>query len=245
MVVAKAKPKKPVAKAKPKKPVAKKRAARVTVRDRARLIRDGERFGAATIQLHALPELQVPSGQIVTCDPFLVDGPTLARPVAPGAYPVVLAVATFATGPNDKDKGDQRVAAAFVRLGANPVTAWLAANFVGAKPARRGTEPAYGVDAGTGSFIDARAHHAIASEPPHWPTPSYVALERQLLTEHYTHTWGWAVYQPDPRAAGNCVAFMSGWGDGAYTSYWGLDARGEPAILLTDFEVFTDEDWAA
>ena len=42
----------------------------------------------------------------------------------------------------------------------------------------------------------------------------------------------------------NCVAFMSGYGDGIYSSYWGLDANGAPLCLTTDFEVFTDEDWS-
>jgi hypothetical protein len=33
--------------------------------------------------------------------------------------------------------------------------------------------------------------------------------------------------------------FQSGWGDGFYASYWGLDARGEPVCLVTDFSVLT------
>jgi hypothetical protein len=31
--------------------------------------------------------------------------------------------------------------------------------------------------------------------------------------------------------------FSSGMGDGAYTSYWGFDAGGEPVCLLTDFDI--------
>jgi hypothetical protein len=33
------------------------------------------------------------------------------------------------------------------------------------------------------------------------------------------------------------VAFSSGYGDGVYASYWGLDAGGAPAVLCLDFEV--------
>ena len=76
--------------------------------------------------------------------------------------------------------------------------------------------------------MDADAQAAIKSEPTHWPTPSQKALEQQLLTDHYVHTWGWAVYRPDPATKANCVAFMSGYGDGIYSSYWGLDASGTP-----------------
>jgi hypothetical protein len=92
--------------------------------------------------------------------------------------------------------------------------------------------------------MDATAQAAIKAEPSPWPTPSQKSLEQQLLTDHYVHTWGWAIYQPDPESTANCVAFMSGYGDGIYSSYWGLDASGAPVCLTTDFEVFTDEDWA-
>lgn len=221
----------PAKKALAKKAPAKKAASKTKppkqpaqVRDRARLFIDGARFGAASIALQPAGELHVPSGRIVTCDPFVVDGPTLERAVTPGSYPVVLSVAVFAD--------DQRVAAATVRFADRAVAQWIPGGD-------------YTVDAGTGAFVDARAHAAILAEPPHWPTPSYTALEHQLLTEHYTHTWGWASYRPAAGDGGNCVAFMSGYGDGVYTSYWGLDDAGDAVALTTDFEVFTDEDWAS
>ncbi|MFZ1232434.1 MAG: hypothetical protein WAQ53_04085 [Thiofilum sp.] len=34
---------------------------------------------------------------------------------------------------------------------------------------------------------------------------------------------------------GNRYGVDSGLGDGLYTSYWGLDAQGKPALLVTDF----------
>ena len=41
----------------------------------------------------------------------------------------------------------------------------------------------------------------------------------------------------DPSTGANMIAFESGWGDGRYASYWGLDRDGAPVCLLTDFEV--------
>jgi uncharacterized protein DUF4241 len=41
----------------------------------------------------------------------------------------------------------------------------------------------------------------------------------------------------DPPSGLNVVMFKAGLGDGAYASYWGLDAGGEPACLVTDFGV--------
>ncbi len=147
---------------------------------------------------------------------------------------MTLAVATFGD--------DQRVAAATVRFHAGTPVRWEVAHLAGT-PRKKGTDPGYPVDALTGSFMDTATQALIKAEPGGWPTPSYKALEKQLLTDNYRHSWGWASYHPDPSAHGNCVAFSSGWGDGVYSSYWGLDEAGEPLCLLTDFDVFTDEDW--
>lgn len=204
-------------------------------RDRGRYLRDGERFGLTTIRLHDIGLLEVPSGTIVACDPFLVDGPPLARKVAPGSYLVTLAVAQFTSG-------DQRVAAATVRFRDDLPLRWEVATF-DTTPRKRGADPGYPVDAGTGCFMDLGAQATIQAQPTVWPTPSYVALEKQLMTENYRHTWGWAIYQPDPASPANCVAFMSGYGDGVYASHWGLDQAGVPVCLTTDFELFPDEDW--
>jgi hypothetical protein len=42
--------------------------------------------------------------------------------------------------------------------------------------------------------------------------------------------------EPEPV---NVIAFSAGYGDGGYSTYWGLDERGNPACLLTDFAIFT------
>jgi hypothetical protein len=236
------KPAKPVTK-KAKAPATKKPAKpalELVERDRARFLHDGEHFGSALIAIHEVGRLELPSGTIVTCDPFIVDGPPLARHVTPGSYPVSLSVASFGTN----GKADQRVAAATVHFRRGTPVRWEVARFSD-PPRQEDEEPGYPVDVGTACFMDADAQAAIKAEPPIWPTPSQKSLEQQLLTDNYVHTWGWAVYRPDPASKANCVAFMSGYGDGVYSSYWGLDESGTPVCLTTDFEVFTDEDWSA
>ncbi len=42
----------------------------------------------------------------------------------------------------------------------------------------------------------------------------------------------------DEATGANIIAFSSGWGDGCYASYWGYDADGKIACLITDFGVF-------
>lgn len=48
---------------------------------------------------------------------------------------------------------------------------------------------------------------------------------------------GWSNVLLDQQTGANMIAFESGWGDGRYASYWGLDHDGSPVCLLTDFEV--------
>jgi hypothetical protein len=49
--------------------------------------------------------------------------------------------------------------------------------------------------------------------------------------------WEYACFQPDEGREETCIFFQTGDGDGVFTSYWGLDAGGEPAVLVTDFNV--------
>jgi hypothetical protein len=42
---------------------------------------------------------------------------------------------------------------------------------------------------------------------------------------------------PDATKPDNVAIFSSGWGDGVYTTYVGLDEHGEVVCLLTDFEI--------
>ena len=85
----------------------------------------------------------------------------------------------------------------------------------------------YGVDAGTGCFVDAPAAESLEDSEIHDRLTA--DIERT-----YRHTWSWANVRVLDDGA-NVVAFSSGGGDGFYTSWWGLDATGEPLCLVTDF----------
>ena len=41
----------------------------------------------------------------------------------------------------------------------------------------------------------------------------------------------------DPATGANVVGFPSGFGDGGYPSWFGLDAAGAPVVLITDFGI--------
>jgi hypothetical protein len=94
----------------------------------------------------------------------------------------------------------------------------------------------YGVDSGTGSFASAEASEWLA----HAGAPAYEAYSKRIdaamiPSKPEFHP---VVNVPlgDPKGL-SVVAFASGWGDGSYPSYFGLDAAGRPIVLMTDFQI--------
>jgi uncharacterized protein DUF4241 len=194
-----------------------------------------------TLHVRTIGELVVTSGQIVACDPLAMpDTPPFADRVAAGRYPVLLSVA-------EAKSGDQRVAFALLRLTEHPVMRWENAAPQGKSLSDLQPERifAYGVDAGTGCFMDAEAAQALQARQK-------AALARgedddelfDALMKTYVHTWSWANVVMEEAGGANVVAFSSGWGDGAYPCYWGYDVGGQRVALMTDFGVF-DAAWLA
>jgi hypothetical protein len=172
-----------------------------------------------------LGQLRVPSGRLLVADPFTTTfeepGPALARTAPTGIFPVEVALARF-------DDADQRIACARVRFGAPeaPVERWDSALWEGQEPFDDGSSSAYEVDAGMGCFFDRDATSVVDEATANaW----LAAIEARRVD-----TWTWHVTD---LGKANLLMFSSGWGDGVYPSYWGLDARGEIVELVTDFEV--------
>jgi hypothetical protein len=188
---------------------------------------DGTRV---TLSLHPLGDLVLPTGQIVASDPFIADDPPYTRGVAPGRYPVLVNVARINT--------DSRVAYAILRFSAQRPVRWEMALYPGNDPATLGENELvrYGVDSGTGCFIDAGAVRILVerSTADHGENQDL----GDMMAKTYVDTWAWANYVLDPDTGANVIAFSSGWGDGGYPSFWGLDETGAPVCLVTDFLVF-------
>ena len=190
----------------------------------------GARFrsggGLVDVTVHEVGDLRVRSGRITACDPLSAyQLEPLARSVPPGDYPVRLAVAQL-------ENGDQRVAAAMIRFAEPEAERWELATLededVGVL--EPGQILGYGVDAGTGCFVDGACARALDDEEVQ--ERLFAALE-----ETYVDTWEWANVS---LGDGNVVAFHSGWGDGIYGCYWGFDETGQLVALATDFEVLVE-----
>jgi hypothetical protein len=152
--------------------------------------------------------------------------------VPPGRYPVILSIATF------RENGDQRVACAKVRLSEQKSVRWAMATRPGQdlSTLENGHFFGYGVDAGTGCFMDVVAAQAFSNRKQEDANYGEVIVDELLKT--FVNTWSWIDLPLDPATGANLIAFSSGFGDGRYASYFGYDRDGQPACLVTDFAIF-------
>ena len=180
-------------------------------------------------------QLRLTSGRIKACDPFVGMQHRPFTPLVPkGDFPVRLALV-------DGGIDDSRVAFARVDFIPAPVVRWEMAVTEGQDTStlKDGELFGYPVDAGTGSFVDAET--------------AEIASRRMAADEGLAQRWiadgqtrGAPKGAPSFHAvidigSGNVVMFQSGWGDGVYASWFGYDAGGRMAALLTDFNVV---DWS-
>ncbi|HEY1175459.1 MAG TPA: DUF4241 domain-containing protein [Phytomonospora sp.] len=193
---------------------------------------------SATIELVGLGELALPTGRLSACDPMVfweLEPFTVELPA--GSHPVRLSVALLdSVHGQPQPEAHRRVAAAQVLVGEGPAASWEMAVTDGQDPATLTGDLyfGYGVDAGTGAFIDASGSKALDRIND---ADSEHDLEDALAA---------AAAGPGPRLGANVtdeesglnvVVFPSGWGDGVYPTWIGRSASGEVVSVVTDFHV--------
>lgn len=137
----------------------------------------------------------------------------LARSVSPGRYPV------------DRVTAFGRNAAVRVRFNDNLPVEWRLASRAGQ------SSDTVGVDAGCICIVDYAGYSAMTPRSKAEALALFKTIERPAAAEF--------------SLTGTNVGFAceSGWGDGSYPVYWGLDAQGQTAQLVVDFSVLvTDQD---
>jgi hypothetical protein len=169
----------------------------------------------------------------VAADPWVAalhNGPFVDI-VPSGKHPVSVAYAHLANG-------ERRVAYLRVQFSRKDIVGWRhAVTESDASRLRRGESIGYGVDSGFGCVMgmQAAAHltRRIANEDD--------GLEDEILDAMApTATEGgasWAIFEPSADCKENVVIVKSGFGDGQYQSYFGIDDRDVITCLVTDFKV--------
>ena len=196
----------------------------------ARYFQRGEVDGVAIDPID-VGRLQLPSGSVVVADPsyFTADFTRpFRRKIAPGAYALEFVIA-------DLEQWGSRVAFARLRLSSNEVETWEWAETT----APGELNVFFGVDAGMACFADADAAAIFARVQTDFyakhPDGNYY---NDVLSKDFPSDAYWGEHRPDPKSLVKVFVCGSGFGDGLYAAYWGLDAAGAPVELVVDFQVF-------
>jgi hypothetical protein len=186
----------------------------------------GTRVDEMTFYGVNIGKLKIESGKIIACDPVgLPNAYSLALTFPTGEFPLQLAI--------EVDSIDQRVAYSRILFSEKPVARWEVALFPGQKPLPVDTPlyHGYGVDSGTGCFLDSLANVELDTlskkDEEIW---NHMFFDSMAI--HYRNTWSYAL----PSFKGhNLSVFSTGTGDGLYPTYVAYDADGKICRLLTDF----------
>jgi hypothetical protein len=176
---------------------------------------------------YSIGNLRVNNGRIIACDPFLYNhNPPFEKKFPIGNFPVQLAVAKI----ND----DERVGFARIKFSDQEPVAWTMAASEGQDLSTLQQDEifGYGVDAGTGAFMDAPAGDELFKFLTEKDNNFQVLIVE--MEKNYKHTWDWLLWE---RRDLNVAMFKSGWGDGFYASYIGGDIQGNICRLVTDFSI--------
>jgi hypothetical protein len=202
-------------------------------------------FQNVTISTHQIGKLILTSGRIIPCDPLI--GPDtryhLKKNVKPGHYPVIVSVADF------QPAGDTRFACATLRFSDALTVKWEIALINEPDPNQTDDRTHYGVDAGTGCFVDWDAAQIledlfpVEDEFEEFCDRMLAEMDKNSFGKHLTA--GWANMQVSDDTEANIIAFSSGWGDGGYASFWGYDEAGNLTSLVTDFALFAKNEETA
>ncbi|MFN0134915.1 MAG: DUF4241 domain-containing protein [Phycisphaerae bacterium] len=177
--------------------------------------------------------LRLATGRIVAADvlAMLRYREPFVRSVPPGEYPVTITVATDA---------DERRHVAFARIMFRraEVAWWDHGETLETRRRRLPIEhyEGYGVDSGTGAFLDAATARFLLKNDQHRNPDAFLsAIQNDPLTPTLA-----AFPTLPPRLDRSLALFVPGLGDSVCDSYWGIGDDREPVCLLTDFNLAGD-----
>lgn len=193
-----------------------------------------EELANNNIKRIGLGNVVLTSGQVVVADPLTQPGrkPFLVT-VPPGQYPVTLFQA------------EGRIAAAMMRFADGEPDHWQLAVVEGQdlKALKPGEIFGYGVDTGLGCFMDKDTAALIEKRDAKTQLEkgaAYISYYDDVLSDELgVNSDDYALHQPVADKPGNAAIFSTGWGDGFYPVYWGLNKDGVPIVILTEFQVIT------
>lgn len=222
---------------------------------------DGEMDSQELMDIH-VGDVNLPTGRIIAADPFFsAEQQPFSRTVEPDKYPVFIYMAEI-------DKLHHRIAYAKIKFRPTEASKWILALTDDLTPEELkdlGEDEFYGfpVESGLACFLDEETNAQFIEKMDELqersPESNYYdeALAEEFRNYSGKNTFSrelgdWNDHHPNKDSDNNIIMFASGWGDGYFPAYWGLDEEGNTIELVIDFllnefdpegeEEFEDED---
>ena len=206
-------------------------------------------FKDESITTISLGEVNFPTGKIIASDPFFTwDVKPFVKTIKPGKYPVELLMSKI-------EEGHHRVAFAKLKVQKEKALTWemaitedIAQEEI--NNLKKGEIFGFGVDAGLGCFIDVETNllylekidefYKISPDKNYYDDLLAGEFDEFSGKSPYSRPLGdWNIHHID--TTHDVVMFASGWGDGYYPCYWGMNAKNEIVELVIDFLVIGGE----
>lgn len=186
-------------------------------------------FGKMHIEKIEAGKLKLITGKIIATDPILMyDDQSYSKKVAPGIYSVYVY-----NGKTEKRKAQTILAE--LRLNENTPVKWEIALFKGENASSFAHDEfmGYEVENGLGCFMDEHVMDMLDVMDEE-ELARYEKNIKDCIRQSKTSS---ADILIDKKTGSNIIVFASGWNEGVFPTYYGLDKQNNVARLITDFMV--------
>ncbi|RAS80112.1 DUF4241 domain-containing protein [Priestia endophytica] len=185
------------------------------------------------LHYQSIKNITILSGNIVACDPnFFEESTPFQKNVQPGSYPVSLLL--------DKENS---VAGVLITFSNQKPVRFEMATKPGQHIKNLEKNMIFGhpVDTGLSCFADGSAvlkMEELERKKINELGDDFISFYDDVLEEKLEENndmWGNLILDEEHNL--NALIFSSGYGDGFYASYWGIDEKGNVVSLVTDFNI--------
>lgn len=189
-------------------------------------------FGRMNIEKKEAGMLNLATGRIIGTDPILMyDDQCFSRRVKPGSYPVSIYVGRI------EGRKSQTIVSE-VRFAPGRPVKWEMALLKGESAGNFDTDEfmGYEVENGLGCYMDELAMNILdIMDEEH--LNKYERMVRKRVRDSSDST---AEIVIDKKSGANIIIFASGWNEGTFPTYYGLDKNGRVVRMVTDFMVIEE-----
>lgn len=186
-------------------------------------------FGRMHIEKIEAGKLKLLTGKIIATDPILMyDDQSYSKSVAPGTYTVYIYI-----GKTEKRK--TQTVLSELRFNDNAPVKWEIALFKGENASSFAQDEfmGYEVENGLGCFMDEHVMNILDV----MDEEELYRYEKNIKDKVRQSQTSSADILIDKKTGSNIIAFASGWNEGVFPTYYGLDKQNKLARLVTDFMV--------